>query len=1033
MSRHSNNPHRGDDEDDEDWQFDPDDFEAEESEDDGWDFDEDDFQDDDAKEPSKSDPVPDSEPEPEQDDDETEPASQEEPVEESGVAEDGEQEYATGKLEALESILLKDNSKGELLAQDSNNGDVYAGEWPRTMFEAGRDNPEQPLWIGYSKDRYGVHKEVPVEKSELDKHMAIYGRTGMGKSTLIKNILAQIAIGGAGFCYIDPKKGDDIFELLQMLPEERLDDVIWIEPAARGRDSVVGLNFLEPPVDPGEPGYEEAIEATVSNLVGILRAGDFWGARMDRIAKNIVRAMSQSETNYTLVDMYFILRDDERREKFADAVAEEGLDFVYEYTKEVAEMDKDNLEPLLGRMQPWVENSITREVIAHDESTIDLTKAMKNDKIILVKNTIASDDVKKALSTGIVRRFWSAAQERAENTTEAERDLYYLAIDESDDVLTPEMQVDKILTKARSYKLSLILLGQYPSQLSDEIQQALFANVNTILAMSVTENSDARTIMKRFEGKKPEDLINLDAYKAWTKIPVGGQQSKPFVTNTFADYPPRHAPDKARRAIENSLQQYGVPRKTDEDIRDSLNIPGETTADHESTEYKSRIIARATYIAEKGSTRTDDYAPVSLVKEITNLLEDFGEYNFSQVIENNPDVFETKRDGEMMVSLTEHGEKLAQTQDSGSSGSAGKGDHRYLLRRTREEFARIGIAVAVPEQGGGGPEVDGLGYVFNDQQHALLDGHDPENPVYIEAESTTLASRPAQTLRNLREAMKDDRKCIFVVKGPSDNPEKYARKLERIITERRGYRQLDNGNRLLYTLNNYLSAEKGGTAYPVRRRHGDGNASKETRWWLEDNELVLRDRKNREFARFKDIDAYVNHSIHDFPAYSKQEGGRIVVYQDGEQIASYDKESEFKNEWVRVKKPFVPDIEFPHPPQRDDYGIVIIPDNEEEALRYIDGQTAPLTAPQPTPEPEQEPENDDEDNLNEAAVEGMMENDGKPPDFKDERDTKKTSKRGGKRSGKRDSPEQDEPEQEPENDDDDEDEGEDGDPLDDLF
>lgn len=134
----------------------------------------------------------------------------------------------------------------------ATNGEVYAGSRARGGIEFAQEVPDQPRWIGVT-EKDG--KDVSLPYSLLFRHVFIGGLTGMGKSTLEKNIVQQHIYAGKGVCYIDPK-GDDVLDILMAVPKERWDDVIFISPGSDAFRKQVGFNLLETHTDPGDPGFD---------------------------------------------------------------------------------------------------------------------------------------------------------------------------------------------------------------------------------------------------------------------------------------------------------------------------------------------------------------------------------------------------------------------------------------------------------------------------------------------------------------------------------------------------------------------------------------------------------------------------------------------------------------------------------------------------------------------------------------------------------------------------------------------------------
>ena len=465
-------------------------------------------------------------------------------------------------------------------------GGPYAGEWPREMFESAYNKDEPPTWIGYNESPQTGLREVPINHDSWFRHAAVFGTTGYGKTTFLKNLMVQWAYGGYGFCFIDPK-GDGVIDILREIPEHRLDDVVWIDPAAPATaDRIVGLNFLQAGVDrEDERAFDKEVEAVVDDLRNIIRNENYWGARMDGIFNTICRGMVRSEKSYTLVDMYYVLLDEQYRQYFVEDVDDEA---VRKYSRIIAEeMEQQDLDPLLRRIKKLVESRVTREVIAHKDSTVNIKQAVEDGRIILVKNDLPDGDARRMISTGVMRRIWAAAQARIA-VPEEERTPYYMVIDEFDDVVSEDSDIERMLSKARSMRLSLTLCCQQPSQLPEETRKAIFGNCDNLLAMNPSEPGDAKLIMKRFGSYTADQLTDLGQFKMFTRISLGAEQSNPFVTQTFPDYPPLRTPEEAEQVKKQSLERHGKPRL------DPDNIFGDA------------IIGRSEYDMDEDSVFGDD-------------------------------------------------------------------------------------------------------------------------------------------------------------------------------------------------------------------------------------------------------------------------------------------------------------------------------------------------------------------------------------------------------------------------------------------
>lgn len=461
-------------------------------------------------------------------------------------------------------------SVGKRTDIDSDDAtEVYAGPYARQQLERPSENPDDPLWLG-TGTRNG--KDASIPKKYLFRHCAVFGPTGYGKTTAFANSFLQLIRAGYGGCFIDPK-GDDSKKLMERIPDDRLDDVIWIEPGS-SREYVSGFNFISLGLEPGHDLYETALTNLVDDLA-VMVGADEW-PRMKRVARNLVRAMNMynrdhpDEPDLNLIDLYYILASEASRHEFAARARAAGLDFVHEYTEMIAEMDDSDLEPLLGRFQPLVEDPLARRMIGFRDADINIPEAIENDKIIIVRMSDESDRLKTDLGMAIVRRIWATVRSRAVQS-EFDRDPYFLFIDEFDDVAERDGSITTMLSESRSYRLSLFFACQFPGQLPDEITEAMFVNADTILAFNPGSKKQARPVAAQLDMDK-QTLLNESNYHIWMQMNVSDtmEKSPAFRVYTHPPYPPLRTREDANDLILESLRRHGRERKSTTERKQEL-------------------------------------------------------------------------------------------------------------------------------------------------------------------------------------------------------------------------------------------------------------------------------------------------------------------------------------------------------------------------------------------------------------------------------------------------------------------------------
>jgi hypothetical protein len=707
--------------------------------------------------------------------------------------------YHTEETERVQGAEVVAHGVDTELPEGHQDRDVtFASLRARKMLADGRTNPDAPIWLGIGTRR---GRDVSIEQRSMFRHLACFGTTGYGKSTLQKNVFRQIAELGSGGCYIDPG-GDDAEELLEILPQHRLDDVVWIEPGStRGR--VSGFNFLDTSVPPDSDQFDHAVESLVADFRHMLGASQGWGARMDGVTASLVRASANTEYEFTPADLFYIIESAENSRRFAEAVRAADLTLLADSADkiaDVAENDPNALEPLWRRFKDWVESPIARQFMSLRDSPIDIANAVDENKLIIVRMGPEDEDLKQMIGTAIFRRIWSVIRARAE-MDRTERTPFYLLADEFDNLASQDGAIDQMLSESRKYRLSLFLSCQAPHQIQD-VLPSLAANCDTWVSFSPGSPKDSRLVAKNI-GMDPETLQRDTPFHVWMTLdmPDRRQSSEPFRTYTLPEFPPIRTRDERDEMIMEYLHDHGLPTQTAEEVRDSILIRGGEGALEQSgalgldsmvTEdnIPTDTILESVFVAAvRASDDNDGTEPVTtdkIHKEFENRTGvEMSEAKFSQQLETEyGERVEALREGEEKARLTDTGLSKLFEQDTGGAENAGGPAHRYILRESMKTFLALGADAYLPSQDGkelpdgvADLPINPLADATSDREYQQLketcqseygrlyeisDGKD----IAIEAETTTL-EKPKQTLTNLRKAVEQGKKCVFACKDGS--------------------------------------------------------------------------------------------------------------------------------------------------------------------------------------------------------------------------------------------------------------------------
>ncbi|HAS80741.1 MAG: hypothetical protein UR25_C0003G0057 [Candidatus Nomurabacteria bacterium GW2011_GWE1_32_28] len=420
-----------------------------------------------------------------------------------------------------------------------------------------------PLEIAQDGIILGVNsyrgKDTMIHMSREDRmrHFYVIGQTGTGKTNIMLNMITQDIKNGDGCCYIDPH-GTDIQTILSRIPKERIDDVIYFDPAYTKRP--MGLNMLE-----YDPSYPEQKTFVVNEMMGIfnklfdMKVGG--GAMFEQYFRNSAfLVMEDPESGSTLLEITRVLADKEFRDmKLAKCKNPIIKQFWVSAEQTSGDQSLANFVPYISsKFDNFISNDIMRPVVLQQNSVFNFRKIMDEKKILLVnlsKGRLGNINA-NLIGLVLVGKIQMAALSRVDMFGKPMND-FYLYIDEFQNVTTDS--IASILSEARKYRLSLNIAHQYITQLEENIKNAVFGNVGSMAVFRVG-TEDATFLEPKFKPQfTANDITKLDNYNAYMNMLVGGQPTKPFNIKTLA-------PEEGNKEIVDSLKElsymkYGRDRE----------------------------------------------------------------------------------------------------------------------------------------------------------------------------------------------------------------------------------------------------------------------------------------------------------------------------------------------------------------------------------------------------------------------------------------------------------------------------------------
>jgi type IV secretory pathway TraG/TraD family ATPase VirD4 len=375
-------------------------------------------------------------------------------------------------------------------------------------------------------DYRGEGKIFGIKRGDRRYHIYVIGKTGMGKTTLLLNMVLNDIRNGEGIGFIDPH-GDAAETLLNHIPEERAKDLIYFNPA--DLEHPIGLNVL----DKVEP---EKRHVVASHLISSFHRlwSEFWGPRLEYILRNSILTLLKHPEIHSLGKVSQLLTHEQFRRYILVGLENKKLrDFWnYEFPQYFLKgYSAESIAAILNKIGVLNVNPILNGIINQSHNEIDFRRIIEEKKIFIAnlsKGRIG-EDVSMLLGSLILSSFYLASLSR-QDVSEEERESFFLFVDEFHSFVPENFSL--ILSEARKYGLCLTLAHQYLGQLDEKLREAIIGNVGTIICFKVGIE-DADILEKEFYpefGK--EDLINLGKYRIYLKMTIDGKTSKPFSATT---------------------------------------------------------------------------------------------------------------------------------------------------------------------------------------------------------------------------------------------------------------------------------------------------------------------------------------------------------------------------------------------------------------------------------------------------------------------------------------------------------------------
>ena len=359
---------------------------------------------------------------------------------------------------------------------------------------------------------------IGIYQADRLYHTYIIGKTGTGKTTLLRNKIMQDINNNRGMALLDPH-GDLVESVYQSIPAHQRDRVVYIN--ATDSNQPYGYNPIRRVAEDKRPLLAAGILSVFEHLFK-----DAWGSRIEHILRYVILTLLDQPLA-SFRDIPRILNDKVYRKMCQKYI--KSPDVLSFWKKEFYRYRDDALAPILSKTGAFLSYPTVRQIFVEPpKESLSFRKVMDEGKILLVNLSkgIIGEDAARIIGSLLITSLGLAAFSRA-NIPESERRQFMIYIDEFQN-FSGGNSMDTLLSELRKYKVGLVIAHQYMDQLDTEIRNAILGNVGTLISFRLGPR-DAGFVEKEFAGDfEAVDLVKLPNYSVLLKLMVGGRVSDGF-------------------------------------------------------------------------------------------------------------------------------------------------------------------------------------------------------------------------------------------------------------------------------------------------------------------------------------------------------------------------------------------------------------------------------------------------------------------------------------------------------------------------
>jgi hypothetical protein len=394
----------------------------------------------------------------------------------------------------------------------------------------------------------GDDRELGLPIADALQHLHVIGPTGVGKSTLLLNLIVQDIAAGRGTVVIDPK-GDLVDEVLARIPEQRIGDVVVLDPADAG--CPVGLN----PLADARRDPELVADQVLAVFHSLYERS--WGPRTQDILHASLLSLA-GKGGTSLCALPVLLTNPRARKRLLARVNDPvALGPFWAWFESLSDGERQQaIAPVMNKLRPFLLRPRVRGVLGQLSPRFEIERVFTHRKVLLVSlaKGLLGPEASALLGSLVVAELWHAALGRVA-IPPLERRPVSVFIDEFQDYLHLPTDLADALAQARGLGVGLTLAHQHLAQLTPQMRSAVLANARSQVCFQLA-SEDALAFARATRDLEAEDFQRLGRYEVYLRLVAGGEVTGFASGRTLPPQAPTSDPVQVRAA---SRERYGRP------------------------------------------------------------------------------------------------------------------------------------------------------------------------------------------------------------------------------------------------------------------------------------------------------------------------------------------------------------------------------------------------------------------------------------------------------------------------------------------